>query len=155
MTHHERATLADRCARCDGIPDSQALLAEMRAQVEEARRERDEARDTARLLGEVLGRYTTQRRCRLAALLWRSARSRRLRERLHDAEVAAEQALLAEKSLAAEKAALLSRVAVLEEALRGLSSDLDRVLAMRSTLGRTEWLTTIAEKARRALEVRS
>ena len=52
-----------------------------------------------------------------------------------------------------EKAELASRVVALEAALRGLSSDLDRVLAMRSTLGRTEWLTTIAENARRALEV--
>jgi hypothetical protein len=40
MTHHERTTLADRCARCDastGAPDAQALLAEARAQLEEAR----------------------------------------------------------------------------------------------------------------------
>lgn len=45
MTTNEQTTLADRCARCDcaesGAPDMQALLADMRAQVVEAREERD------------------------------------------------------------------------------------------------------------------
>jgi len=127
MTAHEREALADRCARCDGAPDSSALLAEMRAQVVQAHEERDEARaweraarETACLLGSVLGRYTTQRRCRLAALLWRSARSRRLRERLHDAEVAAEQGVLVardlEERLRAERAVGMDLRASLVEA---------------------------------------
>ena len=115
--------LQDRCERCDattGAPDSSALLAELRAQVVEARRDRDEWRDTARLLGEVLGCYTTWRRCRLAALLWRSARSRRMRERLHDAEVAAEQGVLVardlEERLRAERAMGMELRASLVEA---------------------------------------
>ena len=134
MTTNEKI-LQDRCERCDcaesGAPDAQALLAEARAQAVEARRERDEARaweraarETARLLGSVLGRYTTQRRCRLAALLWRSARSRRLRERLRDAEVAAEQGVLVardlEERLRAERAMGMELRASLVEALRGL-----------------------------------
>lgn len=45
MTTNEQSTMQDRCARCDcaesGAPDAQALLAEARAQVVEARRERD------------------------------------------------------------------------------------------------------------------
>jgi|GEM_PF-4533558 len=40
-------TIKDRCERCDGIPDAQRLLAELRAQVEEARRERDTMRAAA------------------------------------------------------------------------------------------------------------
>lgn len=76
-----------------------------------------------------------------------------LRAQLEEARLAAEQGVKVAEALATEKAALLSRVAVLEAALRGLRSDLDRVLAMRSTLGRTEWLTIIADKARAALEV--
>lgn len=68
----------DRCARCDceGAPDTQALLAELRAQVELVRMERDQARDDARLLGGVLGQYTTVPRSRMAVLLWRSVRGR-------------------------------------------------------------------------------
>lgn len=48
MNPHEQTTLQDRCARCDcaegGAPDAQALLAEARAQVVEAREERDRLR---------------------------------------------------------------------------------------------------------------
>lgn len=75
---HATDTAADRCARCDceGAHDQQALLAELRAQVEELRRERDTAREDARLLGGVLGHYTTIPRSRMAVLLWRSVRGR-------------------------------------------------------------------------------
>lgn len=44
---HANDTAADRCARCDahdGAPDAQSLLAELRAQVEALRRERDDLR---------------------------------------------------------------------------------------------------------------
>ena len=87
----------DRCARCDcadatpatGTPDAHALLAELRAQVEALRAERDRARDDARLLGRVLALYAPITRRRLAALLWRSARARRHRDLL--AEMRAER----------------------------------------------------------------
>ena len=95
-------------------PDlTQALLLELRAQLEEARRERDEARERARVSDQ----------CRLAneAELRRAdARIGLVRTALTNACDFAAQALLKEKALAAEKAALVARVGVLEAALRGL-----------------------------------
>ena len=69
MTANERTTLAARCARCDGTPDAQRLLAELRAQLEEARRERDEARLAAEQGVKVAEALATEK----AALLSRVA----------------------------------------------------------------------------------
>lgn len=106
MTHHERTTLADRCARCDGTPDAQALLAEARAQLEQARRERDEARQSSEYLHV---RWTEA-----------AARADGLEEQLADARLSAEQGVRVardlEERLRAERAAGLELRASLVEA---------------------------------------
>ena len=123
MTAHERETIQDRCARCDGAPDAQALLAEARAQVEEARRERDEAQEQLladardRLLEHGSDEDAEQLRrerdaMRAAVVEWMDECSQR--------SLAAEQGVKVAEALATEKDALLSRVVVLEAALRGL-----------------------------------
>lgn len=81
-------------------------LADARAQVEEAHRERDEARRTSEYLH---ARWTET-----------AARADSLEATLADARASAEQGVKVAEALAAEKAALASRVTVLEAALRGL-----------------------------------
>lgn len=139
MTHHERATLADRCARCDGTPDAQALLAEARAQVEEARRERDDVVEKARVSDLMLRLELSDRKNEAASyanaigliestlgivgggLLCKTVRAvDAVVKQLADARASAEQAVKVAEALAAEKSALASRVAALEAALRVL-----------------------------------
>ena len=152
-------------------PDlTQALLLELRAQLEEARRERDAmcrelslARDSA----SRLERERDQTRARLTNIAqWLRGVSPGphdvpmdaeeylplVRDALADARLSAEQGAKVAEALAAEKSALASRVAVLSAALRGLLREEPNIYEGR--LEASLYVSVDAlEAALRALEV--